>query len=197
MSALTSSERHRLRILTDGTGDSHMLAVLREHPKQALCFLARSEFEILGWSLVRWFKPFCERPRNAHLSVFVAPEWRRYGLGRALIEEAVQFAVTHGLTAWVYAGGSDQRDFYLRCPSVEHISDTLSNALNKPSCRKPSPSTKPDPPRSNAPLPAPTERQRNPSSPRQAHRTETRQGGGLEDGFRCALPVVWFGCRWV
>ncbi|QVL47584.1 MAG: GNAT family N-acetyltransferase [Thiocapsa sp.] len=100
------------------------LAVLREHPKQAPHFLARSEFEILGWSLVRWFKPFCERPRNAHLSVFVAPEWRRYGLGRALIEEAVQFAVTHGLTAWVYAGGSDQRDFYRRCPSVEHISDT-------------------------------------------------------------------------
>jgi GNAT superfamily N-acetyltransferase len=123
LSALTPSERNRLRILTDGTGDSHMLAVLREHPKQALCFLARSESEILGWSLVRWFKPFSERPRNAHLSVFVAPEWRRYGLGRALIEDAVQFAVAHGLTAWVYAGGRVQRDFYRRCPSVEHISD--------------------------------------------------------------------------
>ncbi len=124
LSALIPSERNRLRILTDGTGDSHMLAVLREHPKQALCFLARHDSEILGWSLVRWFKPFSERPRNAHLSVFVAPEWRRYGLGRALIEDAVKFAVAHGLTAWVYAGGSDQRDFYRRCPSVEHISDT-------------------------------------------------------------------------
>lgn len=124
LSALTSSERTRLRSLTDGTGDSHMLAVLREHPKQALCFLARSESEILGWSLVRWFKPFSERPRNAHLSVFVAPEWRRCGLGRALVEDAVRFAVAHGLTAWVYAGGSAQRDFYRRCPSVEHISDT-------------------------------------------------------------------------
>ncbi|EGV16807.1 GCN5-related N-acetyltransferase [Thiocapsa marina 5811] len=123
LSALTSSERNRLRILTDGTGDSHMLAVLREHPKQALCFLARSESEILGWSLVRWFKPFCERPRNAHLSVFVAPGWRHYGLGQALIEEAVQLAVAHGLVAWVYAGRSDQRDFYRRCPSVDHISN--------------------------------------------------------------------------
>ena len=124
LSALKSSERNRLRRLTDGTSDSHMLAVLREHPKQALCFLARCDSEIVGWSLVRWFKPFCERPRNAHLSVFVAPEWRRYGLGRALIEDAVRFAVAHGLKAWVYAGGSDQRDFYRRCPSVEHISDT-------------------------------------------------------------------------
>jgi GNAT superfamily N-acetyltransferase len=85
--------------------------------------LARSDAEILGWSLARWFKPFSERPRNAHLSVFVALEWRRCGLGRALIEEAVRFAVGHGLTAWVYAGGSDQREFYRRCPSVEHISD--------------------------------------------------------------------------
>ncbi|WP_170164801.1 GNAT family N-acetyltransferase [Thiocapsa rosea] len=124
MSALTPSERHRLRMLTDGTGDSHMLAVLHEHPKQALCFLARCDGEILGWSLVRWFKPFSERPRNAHLSVFVAPEWRRYGLGRALIEDAVRFAVAHALVAWVYAGASEQRDFYHRCPSVEHISDT-------------------------------------------------------------------------
>ena len=124
LSGLTPSERNRLRILTDGTGDSHMLAVLREHPKQALCFLARSDNEILGWSLVRWFKPFSERPRNAHLSVFVSPEWRRCGLGRALIANAVQFAVAHGLVAWVYAGRRDQREFYRRCPPVEHISDT-------------------------------------------------------------------------
>ena len=121
LSALTTSERQRLRMLTDGTPDSHMLAVLHEHPKQALCFLARTDNEILGWSLARWFKPFSERPVNAHISVFVAPEWRRYGLGRALIEEAVQLAGAHGLAAWVYAATSDQRDFYRRCPSVKHI----------------------------------------------------------------------------
>jgi GNAT superfamily N-acetyltransferase len=124
LSALTPSERRRLRMLTDGTSDSHMLAVLHEHPKQALCFLARCDSEILGWSLVRWFKPFSERPLNAHLSVFVAPDWRGYGLGRALIEDAVRFAVAHGLIAWVYAGGIEQRDFYRRCPSVKHISNT-------------------------------------------------------------------------
>jgi GNAT superfamily N-acetyltransferase len=124
LSALTLTERKHLRLLTDGTGDSHMLAVLRENPKQACCFLAETQGEILGWSLARWFKPFSERPRNAHLSVFVAPEWRGYGLGRALIEEAVRFAAAHGLMAWVYAGASDQRDFYRRCPSVEHVSRT-------------------------------------------------------------------------
>lgn len=113
--ALRYPQRLRLQELTSGEPDSHMLAVLRERPEHAQCFLARHEEEIVGWSVARWFKPPAERPRNAHLSVFVAPEWRRRGLGRALTAAVVDFAVGRGLVPWVSAARADQLVFYRSC----------------------------------------------------------------------------------
>jgi GNAT superfamily N-acetyltransferase len=120
--ALTHLERKQLRGLTDGTSDSHMLAVLRENPKHAWCFLALHGEDIVAWSFARWFKPLSERPRNAHLSVFVSPQWRRRGLGRYLVENTVGFVKQNGLVPWVFAGRSDQLEFYRECPAVTHIS---------------------------------------------------------------------------
>ncbi len=124
LKALVQSERKQLRQLTDGTRDSHMLAVLRENPKHACCFLARQGEDIVAWSLARWFKPLSERPRNAHLSVFVSPQWRRRGLGRCLIGIAVGFVKQNGMVPWVFAGQSDQLEFYRECQAVTHISRT-------------------------------------------------------------------------
>ncbi len=118
---LSYVERRRLRELTNGTADSHMLSVLREGPSHVRCFLARHGDEIIGWSLARWYKPFSERPRNAHISVFVAPAWRRRGLGRALTEAAVSFAARQGLVPWVSAVQHDQLDFYRACAGAAQI----------------------------------------------------------------------------
>lgn len=120
--ALTYAERRCLRALTNPGPDSHMRRLLDENTAHAQCFLALAGPEILGWSVARWFAPLSECPRNAHLSVFVAPQWRRRGLGRDLIEAAVQFVTAHRLTPWVYAEGSAQLGFYRACPSVRHIS---------------------------------------------------------------------------
>lgn len=116
------SESRRLRVLTAGGKQSHLLAVLRERPAHAQCFLARGgradgvdEEQILGWSLVRWFAPFVDAPRNAHVSVFVDPTWRRLGLGRELLGQAVEFAVAHRLRPWVYAGRPEQSAFFRAC----------------------------------------------------------------------------------
>ena len=109
------SDARRLRALTTGDKQSHMLAVLREHPDYVQCFLAWDGDEIVGWSLARWFAPFTDSPRNAHLSVFVHPAWRRLGLGRQLLGQAVEFAVAHRLKPWVYAGRPEQSAFFRAC----------------------------------------------------------------------------------
>jgi GNAT superfamily N-acetyltransferase len=116
------AESRRLRVLTAGGKQSHLLAVLRERPAHAQCFLAwgagadgADEDQIVGWSLARWFAPFVDAPRNAHVSVFVDPAWRRLGLGRQLLGQAVGFAVAHRLRPWVYAGHQDQSAFFRAC----------------------------------------------------------------------------------
>lgn len=121
---LTAAECRCLRALTSGDKDSHLLAVLRERPDHARCFLARAGEEIVGWALARWFAPFEEAPRNAHISVFVNPAWRRQGLGQELVEQAAQFARTHRLTAWVYAGNAEQRAFYQTCGHPVKVTST-------------------------------------------------------------------------
>jgi GNAT superfamily N-acetyltransferase len=79
------------------------------------CFLAWSGDAIVGWSLARWFAPFEDSPRNAHISVFVDPDWRRRGLGHRLVDQAAEFAAAHRLTPWVYAGTAEQADFFRAC----------------------------------------------------------------------------------
>jgi len=112
---LRPSEFRRLRTLTAGGKQSHLLTVLRERPAWAQCFLAWQGEEILGWSLARWIAPLTDAPRNAHVSVFVDPAWRRLGLGRRLLDQAVEFAVGHRLRPWVYAGHADQSAFFRAC----------------------------------------------------------------------------------
>ena len=112
---LSLPEFRRLRALTAGGKQSHLLAVLRERPAHARCFLAWEGDEIVGWSLTRWFAPFADAPRNAHVSVFVDPVWRRLGLGRTLLGQAVEFAAAHRLRPWVYAGHADQLAFFRAC----------------------------------------------------------------------------------
>jgi GNAT superfamily N-acetyltransferase len=119
---LTASEHSQLLPLTLGGANSYMLAALRDHPEFARCFLAITEGRIVGWSLARWFKRFEDRPRNAHLSVFVAPEWRRRGLGRDLLSQAMAFCREHGLTPWVYGETPSQLNFYKACRAEDHIS---------------------------------------------------------------------------
>jgi GNAT superfamily N-acetyltransferase len=108
----------RLRQLTSGEPDSHMRALLRERPEQARCFLARRDADILGWSVARWYKPLAERPRNAHISVFIDPAWRRHGLGRVLTSAASDFVAALGLAPWVSAADDAQLAFYQTCPTV-------------------------------------------------------------------------------
>lgn len=122
--ALTAAEQVRLRELTIGTPDSYMLASLRERPRRTQCFLARSGPTLVGWSLARWFKDFADHPRNAHLSVFVDPQWRRRGLGRILLGQAVAFSKEHRLVPWVYGEQTGQLAFYRACPMPLHISRT-------------------------------------------------------------------------
>ena len=112
---LALADVRRLRVLTVGGKDSHLMMLLRQRPAHARCFLARVGEEIVGWSAVRWFAPFTEAPRNAHVSVFVDPQWRRRGLGRQLLDQAVAFALTHRLRPWVYAGHGDQTAFFRAC----------------------------------------------------------------------------------
>lgn len=119
---LTYAEQTRLGELTLGTPDSLMLATLRLRPEFAQCFLARHDDRLVGWSLVRWFKAFEDRPRNAHLSIFVDREWRRHGVGRTLLGRAVAFCTEHRLVPWVYGGNADQLAFYRACPDATHIS---------------------------------------------------------------------------
>ncbi len=116
--SLRAPERLRLFKLTSGDPDSHMLSLLRGRPELARCFLARRDAEILGWSVARWYKPPAERPRNAHISVFIDPQWRRHGLGRALIVAATDFAIGLGIVPWVSAAGDEQLAFYQACPWV-------------------------------------------------------------------------------
>lgn len=119
---LTASEQTQLLPLTLGGQNSYMLAALRDRPEFARCFLARSEDRIIGWSLVRWFKRFEHHPRNAHLSVFVAAEWRRRGLGRCLLTHAIAFCRNHGLTPWAFAETDNQMNFYKACHADGHVS---------------------------------------------------------------------------
>lgn len=120
---LSFAERARLRLLTAEDPESHMRAILRERPPHVQCFLACHEETIVGWSLARWFAPFDASPRNAHISVFVDPQWRRHGLGRALLGQAVEFATAHRLTPWVYAGAAHQLQFFRAC---EHRTNIVS-----------------------------------------------------------------------
>lgn len=120
--ALTASEHSQLVPLTLGGQNSYMLAALRDRPEFARCFLARSEGTIIGWSLVRWFKRFEDHPRNAHLSVFVAAEWRRKGLGRCLLTRAIIFCRKHRLTPWVYGETAAQMNFYKACHADDYVS---------------------------------------------------------------------------
>jgi GNAT superfamily N-acetyltransferase len=119
---LSASENLQLRPLSLGGPKSYMLAALQERPHFARCFLARAEDGIVGWSLVRWFKRFEDHPRNAHLSVFVAVEWRRRGLGRCLLAHATAFCREHGLTPWVFGETASQMNFYKACHAEEHVS---------------------------------------------------------------------------
>lgn len=112
---ITAVERRRLRVLTAGSKDSHLLHVLRERPAHVQCFLACSGDEIVGWSLARWFARFEDSPRNAHISVFVDPDWRRQGLGRQLVEQAAEFARAHRLIPWVSADTVEQSAFFQSC----------------------------------------------------------------------------------
>lgn len=112
---LSLAELRRLRALTLGGRDSHLLTLLKERPVHARCWLASAEEDIVGWSAARWFAPFSEGPRNAHLSVFVDPDWRRQGVGRQLLDQAVAFALAHRLRPWVYAGHEDQSAFFRAC----------------------------------------------------------------------------------
>jgi GNAT superfamily N-acetyltransferase len=112
---ITRAEAQRLRVLTAGGEDSHLLTVLRKRPHNVQCFLAWDGQEIVGWSLARWFAPFADSPRNAHVSVFVDPAWRGHGLGRDLVGQAVEFAAAHRLRPWVYAGTADQLAFTRAC----------------------------------------------------------------------------------
>jgi GNAT superfamily N-acetyltransferase len=116
--ALRGPERLRLFRLTSGEPDSHMRSLLRERPELARCFLARRDAEILGWSVARWYKPPAERPRNAHISVFIDPDWRRHGLGRALTAAAAGFVTNLGIVPWVSAAGDEQLAFYQACAAV-------------------------------------------------------------------------------
>lgn len=121
---LTASEQTQLLPLTLGGRNSYMLAALKDRPEFARCFLARSEDRIIGWSLARWFKRFEDRPRNAHLSVFVAPDRRRRGLGRCLLSQAMAFCSEHGLMPWVFGETSSQLSFYKACHAEGHMTLT-------------------------------------------------------------------------
>jgi GNAT superfamily N-acetyltransferase len=114
---LSLAEFRRLRTLTQGGRESHLLTLLKERPVHARCYMAWAGDEIVGWSAVRWFAPFTDAPRNAHVSVFVDPDWRRRGLGRRLLDQAVEFALAHRLRPWVYAGHEDQSAFFRACAS--------------------------------------------------------------------------------
>jgi len=121
---LSLSEVRRLRVLTAGGQQSHLLAVLRERPACARCFLAWEGEVIVAWSLARWFAPFAQAPRNAHISVFVDPDWRRRGLGRRLLGQAVEFAAAHRLRPWVYAGQAEQSAFFRACDQRADVVST-------------------------------------------------------------------------
>jgi L-amino acid N-acyltransferase YncA len=55
------------------------------------------EGEIIGWISFQPFRPKPAYHRTAEISLYIAPEWQSKGVGRALLDEALERAPSHGI----------------------------------------------------------------------------------------------------
>lgn len=111
---LSRDERRRLSRLTVGR-ESYMVSVLEDNPDTARCWVARWLDRIVAWSLLRWFSPDVQASHNAYISVFVDVDARGKGIGRKLVQTAMDEAEAHGLHPCFYAATRGQHTFYRAC----------------------------------------------------------------------------------
>jgi L-amino acid N-acyltransferase YncA len=74
----------------------------REHSSEHYPFwVAESEGRVIGWLDFKRFLPRCAYRGTAEISVYVDKEFRRRGVGRRLLEQAIARAPSLGITALV------------------------------------------------------------------------------------------------
>jgi L-amino acid N-acyltransferase YncA/cephalosporin hydroxylase len=74
----------------------------REHsPEQYPFWVAESEGRVIGWLDFKKFLPRCAYRGTAEISVYVDEKFRRHGVGRRLLEQAIARAPSLGITALV------------------------------------------------------------------------------------------------
>lgn len=75
---------------------------IRSHsPDRHPFWVAEIDGEVAGWLTLKSFLPRCAYAGTAEVSVYVGERFRRRGVGRALLEEAISRAGQLGLTAIV------------------------------------------------------------------------------------------------
>jgi phosphinothricin acetyltransferase len=74
----------------------------REHsPEQHPFWVVESDGEVIGWLDFKKFLPRCAYRGTAEISVYVDDKFRRQGVARRLLEEAIARAPSLGITAFV------------------------------------------------------------------------------------------------
>lgn len=74
----------------------------REHsPDQHPFWLAENEFRVIGWLDFKKFLPRCAYRGTAEISVYVDEQFRRRGVARRLLKEAIARAPSLGIDALV------------------------------------------------------------------------------------------------
>jgi phosphinothricin acetyltransferase len=74
----------------------------REHsPHEYPFWVAESDGRVIGWLDFKKFLPRCAYRDTAEISVYVDEQFRRHGVGRRLLEEAIARAPSLGITALV------------------------------------------------------------------------------------------------
>jgi len=74
---------------------------IREHSPDRPFWVAEIDDEVAGWLTIKPFIPRCAYQGTVELSVYVSEKFRRRGVARALLQEAIARARSLGVSAMV------------------------------------------------------------------------------------------------
>lgn len=75
--------------------------IAQHSPNKHPFWVAEIESEIAGWLTIKSFLPRCAYAGTVELSVYVDQKFRRRGIARALLEEAIRRAKSLGISAMI------------------------------------------------------------------------------------------------